>query len=149
MKFMAGVSTGWSLHGTPQLWASQFPALHSGSSPQRPGLQHSHPAAGQRAPLCPGSGGQESRGGGYWRSHGTNQRGRLQNSTLGLAKSICVFRKNTQVASRPHPGLNRNVRGQGPLSKSACLAIGGFEFHPQSLGGKISEELWLGFITLH
>ena len=60
MRLMAGVSsTGWGLYRAPQLRASWLPALHPGSASPRPGLQHSHPAAGWRTPLCPGPGGQE------------------------------------------------------------------------------------------
>lgn len=51
---------------------------------------------------------------------GPNQQGGPQCSTLGLAKSMCVSRGNTQFASGPHPGLSRNDRGRGPL-REFCL----------------------------
>uniref|UniRef100_A0A8C4PFK9 Uncharacterized protein n=1 Tax=Equus asinus asinus TaxID=83772 RepID=A0A8C4PFK9_EQUAS len=70
MKLTDGVSsTGRGLHRAPQLRASWLPALHPGSASPRSGLQHSHPAAGWWAPLCPGPGGQEPRGGACWRRY--------------------------------------------------------------------------------
>lgn len=62
--------TGRGLHSAPQLGPSPLSALHAGSAPPRPGIQHSHPAAGGRGPLCPGPGGQEPRGGECWRRQG-------------------------------------------------------------------------------
>ncbi|XP_064124872.1 SH2 domain-containing protein 6 isoform X7 [Loxodonta africana] len=53
---------GRGLHRAPQLRASGLPAPHPGSASPWPCLQRSHPAAGWRAPLCPGPGGQEPRG---------------------------------------------------------------------------------------
>ncbi|XP_077884116.1 SH2 domain-containing protein 6 isoform X16 [Ictidomys tridecemlineatus] len=51
--------SGWSLHSAPKLRASPLSASHPGGAPPRPGVQHSHPAAGGRGPLCSGPGGQE------------------------------------------------------------------------------------------